>query len=273
MNVLQSRCLSWCTASMLTFTIACGGRGGSAVPSPVTSGTASAAAIDSMWVRADDFYARGKWDDAAVAYERVQLEMRSGDPRIPRARFQLAETRLHQRSNLQAVREFRRVSDDFSGDSLAPVALVRAGDAYAALWRRPELDPTYGTVALATYQEVLSRFPGTPSAAVAQAKIAELEDKFAYKAYRAAAFYIRYKANDSAILLLKDLIATYPRTAIIPEALESLVETYRKLGYLEDVAETCEYFRRFHPESPRLAPTCPAATPAAVPTAGGTPGS
>ncbi|MBA2293274.1 MAG: outer membrane protein assembly factor BamD [Gemmatimonadales bacterium] len=273
MNVPQSRYLPWCTALVLIFTTACGGRGGSAVPSPVTSGTASPAAIDSMWVRAGDFYAREKWDDAAVAYERVQLEMRSGDPRIPKARFQLAETRLHQKSNLQAVREFRRVSDDFSGDSLAPIALVRAGDAYAALWRRPELDPTYGTVALATYQEVSSRFPGTPSATVAQAKIAGLEDKFAYKAYRAAEFYVRYKAHDSAVLLLKDLIATYPRTAIIPEALESLVDTYRKLGYLEDVAETCEYFRRFHSESPRLASTCPATTPGAVPTAGGTPGS
>lgn len=273
MNVLQSRFLPWCIVSVFVFTAACGGRGASAGPSPVTSGTATPAAIDSMWARADDFYAREKWDDAAIAYERVQLEMRSGDPRVPRARFQLAETRLRQKSNLQAVREFRRVSDDFSGDSLAPIALVRAGDAYAALWRRPELDPTYGTIALATYQEVSARFPGTASATAAQVKIAELEDKFAYKAYRAATFYMRYKANDSAVLLLKDLIATYPRAAIIPEALASLIETYRKLGYLEDVAETCEYFRRFHPESPRLASACPASSPAVAPTTGGTPGS
>ncbi len=162
MNAQQSRVLSYCVVLLVAVTAACGGKGGSSTPAPVSSGTASAASIDSMWVRADDLYAREKWDDAAVAYERVQLEMRSGDPRIPRARFQLAEVRLRQKSNLQAVREFRRVSDDFSGDSLAPVALVRAGDAYAALWRRPELDPTYGTVALATYQEVVSRFPGTP---------------------------------------------------------------------------------------------------------------
>lgn len=271
MNAQQSRVLSYCVVLLVAVTAACGGKGGSSTPAPVSSGTASAASIDSMWVRADDLYAREKWDDAAVAYERVQLEMRSGDPRIPRARFQLAEVRLRQKSNLQAVREFRRVSDDFSGDSLAPVALVRAGDAYAALWRRPELDPTYGTVALATYQEVVSRFPGTPSAAVAQTRIAELEDKFAFKAYRNAVFYVRYKAFDSAVLLLKDLIASYPRTAIIPEALESLIGTYRNLGYLEDVAETCEYFQRFHAASPRLAESCPAATPAAPPAAGGTP--
>ena len=59
-------------------------------------------------------------------------------------------------------REFRKVSDDTPNDPLAPEALLRAGDVYADLWRRPELDPSYGQTALATYQELLNRYPGAP---------------------------------------------------------------------------------------------------------------
>ncbi len=259
-------------AAMLIVLAGCGGRSADVAPGPVTGGVASPQTIDALWVRATDLLVRRKWDDAAVAFERLLLETRTGDPRLPRARYNLAEARLGQKSNLQAVREFRRVADDFATDSLAPIALVRAGEAYAALWRRPELDPTYGTGARATLQEVLTRFPGTPAAARADAGIAALDDKFAYKALRNAAFYQRYKAYDSAILLLKDLIATWPRTRVAPDAIEHLIETYRILGYAEDVRDTCEYFRRQHPTSPRLDATCPVPAVAAPPT-GATPGS
>jgi outer membrane assembly lipoprotein YfiO len=274
MSLSMSR-VQWTVAvAAVCMAAACGGKEPAPTPTPVSSGTATAASIDSMWVRANDLFRREKWDDAAVAYERVQLEMPTGDPRIPLARFRLAETRLGQKSNLQAVREFRRVSDDFATDTLAPIALVRAGDAYAALWRRPELDPTYGAVAQATYQEVLTRFPGTPAAAQASLKLAELEEKFAYKAYKNAAFYLRFKAYDSAVLLLKNVVATYPRTSIIPEALDDLIGAYRKLGYDEDVRDTCDFFRRFHPDSPRLSKSCPAtSTPPSPAPSGGTPGS
>lgn len=259
-------------AAMMIVLAGCGGRRATAAPSPAIGGVATSQTIDSLWVRASDLLARRKWDDAAVAFERLQLEMRNGDPRVPRARYHLAEARLGQKSNLQAVREFRRVADDFATDSLAPIALVRAGEAYAALWRRPELDPTYGTVARATLQEVLTRFPGSPAAARADSGIAALDNKFAYKALRNAVFYLRYKAYDSAILVLKDLIATWPRTNIAPDAIEHLIETYRMLGYAEDVRDTCEYFRRQHPTSPRLDATCPVPVTPAPPT-GATPGS
>ena len=60
-------------------------------------------------------------------------------------------------------------------------------------------------------------------------------------------YYFRLKAYDSAILYLRDLVATYPRAAAAPDALAKLAEAYRILGYAEDVRETCDYLRRFHP--------------------------
>jgi len=137
--------------------------------------------------------------------------------------------------------------------------LLRAGDAYASLWERPELDPTYGETALGTYREVQQRWEGTGPARRAGARIAALQERFAEKEFHTALFYYRLKAYDSAILSLRNVVATWPRTRVVPDALVKLVETYYKLEYQEDLRETCKYVGRFFPDiSPRIAQTCPA---------------
>ena len=75
---------------------------------------------------------------------------------------------------------------------------------------------------------------------------------------RAALFYYRLKAYDSAILYLKDLVANYPRATVVPDALIKLVQAYKTLGYREDVQETCGYIQRFHPRTPGAKEVCPA---------------
>jgi outer membrane protein assembly factor BamD len=200
---------------------------------------------------------RGKWGEGLKQLNRALLEFGPGDPRTGQAHFYIGEAHFGLGEHLEAVREFRRVSDDTPNDPLAPDALLRAGDVYADLWRRPELDPSYGQTSLATYQELLNRYPNTTAAKRAQERIAELQERFAYKEYRAALYYYRLKAYDSAILYLKDVVATYPRAAIAPEALVKLVQAYDKLGYREDVQETCGYLRRFHPNAPGSNTVCP----------------
>ena len=243
----------------------CGGgrsreAGGSASAIPAPAEGASAQEVDSLFRLAESKVRRGKWGDAIEHLERVLLEFSPGDSRIPRARYFLGEAKLAIGNHLEAAREFRRVSDETPNDQLAPEALLRVGDVYADLWRRPELDPSYGQTALATYQELLNRYANTPAAARAQERIDDLKERFAYKEYRAALFYFKLKAYDSAILYLKDLVATYPRAAIAPDALIKLVEAYRRLGYQEDVKETCGYLRRFHPNAVRGRSPCSADT-------------
>jgi outer membrane protein assembly factor BamD len=231
---------------------------GTPAPQPVREGLAPPQ-LDSLFARAEGHFSRGKWSDAATEFERFLLEAPSGDSRLSQARFYVAESRLAQGEQLTAAREFRRISDETPNDPLAPEALLRIGDAYADLWRRPELDPSYGQTAIATYQELLNRYPGTGEAQRADARIRDLQNQFAYKQYRAALYYLRLKAYDSAILYLKDLVATYPQATVAPDALLDLVGAYRRLGYQEDVQETCVYLRRFHPGAEGLDAACPAA--------------
>ena len=230
-----------------------------ATPTPVTrvAETASAGEVDSLWTRAQKAVRHGKWGDAVKLLDRLLLEFPPGDPRAPQAHFFLGEAQFAIGSNLEAAREFRKVSDDTPNDSLAPEALLRVGDVYADLWRRPELDPSYGQTALSTYQELLNRYPGGTPAKRAQQRIDDLQERFAIKEYKAALYYMRLKAYDSAILYLKDLVATYPRSSVAADALIHLVQAYRTLGYKEDVQETCGYIRRFHRDAPGVGRACP----------------
>jgi outer membrane protein assembly factor BamD len=237
---------------------ACGGgrsgRSPATSPAPVS---ASSAMLNSLWQRTEAAVRHGKWADAAKLIDRLLLEFPPGDSRIARAHYYLAEAYYAQGRHLEAAREFRKASDETPNDPIAPEALLRLGDVYSDLWRRPELDPTYGQTALATYQELLNRYPTGAPAKRAQQHIDELNERFAYKAYKSAMFYFRLKAYDSAILYLKDLVATYPRAAVVPEALVKLVQAYKTLGYREDVQETCGYIRRFHPRTPGAKEVCP----------------
>lgn len=214
------------------------------------------AQVDSVWRSADTAFKAGKWDDALQRFQRFLLEAPPGDPRGVEAHLMMGEAQFAKKNRLEAAREFRKVSDETPTHPLAPTALLRVGDAYAALWRRPELDPSYGQSALATYQELLSRYPDSEAAKTGQAKIADLNNQFAAKALKAARYYLRLKAFDSAIIYLRDLLATYPRADVAPEALASLIRAYRTLGYVEDVRETCQYLRRFHPDAPQAEDGC-----------------
>ena len=261
MNRLRSLVLA---AGTLVLAGCGGGRaaeaGGASGAVPAQGENSSPQQVDSLYRLAESRIRHAKWGDAIEDLERLLLEFSPGDPRIPQARYFLGEAKLGIGSHLEAAREFRRVSDETPNDALAPQALLRAGDVYTELWRRPELDPSYGQTALATYQELLNRYSGSPAAARAQENIADLQERFAYKEYRAALYYFKLKAYDSAILYLKDVVATYPRAAVAPDALLKLVEAYRRLGYQEDVRETCGYLRRFHPRSLRRDSPCPADT-------------
>lgn len=248
----------------------CGKGKPTTTPIPIST-TVSQEEVRALWERAGREYARGKWNKAATLYERVTLEVGPGDTLATAAHFRLAECYFGQKQQLQAAREFRKVSDDAPTSRLAPEALLRAGDAYGDLWRRPELDPTYGQTALATYQELLNRYPDAPAAARARMRIADLEELFARKDFKTATYYYRLKAYDSAILYLKDIAASYPRASITPDVLLTLVHAYQKVNYAEDVTETCGYIRRYHPNTPGVDGVCPVgrdSAPPAIPPTG-----
>lgn len=190
-------------------------------------------------------FRHGKWGKAQSGFQRVQFEMSARDTLVPRARFYLAETYASLGEMVTAAREFRRVADDYPADSLAPYALLRVGDQYARLWKRPELDPSNGETALASYQELLGRYPDSHASQLAEARVREIQNSFARKDYQNGLWYMKRGAYDSAILYFSGMIAKYPSSELVPDAFIRLVQSYRAIGYHEELEEKCAHLRQY----------------------------
>jgi outer membrane protein assembly factor BamD len=233
-------------------------------PGPRTARAAPVVPPEARLARAMDLFRHGDFRRAQAMFQRLTFDLDPGRPELAEIRYYLAECSFQQGDYVQAASDFRKVSDEFSTTPYAPLALLRAGDANLRLWRRPELDPSYGETALAIYQELAGRFPDSDAAARARIHVRRLENEFAEKTYKTGIFYLRRKAFDSAIIYFKDVIANYPNSARAPDALLRLVDSYRAISYTQEMQETCEHIRRFYPNAQDIERSCPAAADSTV---------
>ncbi len=206
----------------------------------------------------EEFYRRGKCGTALDGFRQVTASLPVRDSLAVRARFLLAECHFAQAEYLEAARQFRRVADEAPIHPLASRALLRSGDSQVELWKKPELDPTYGNAATVTYQEVISRYPRSEVSRRAGLKLLALGDRFAEKEYKNGMYYFRFRAYDSAILYFKAVVANYGSSGNAPQALVKLVEIYNRINYVEEAQETCASLRRFYPDALRLDEVCQA---------------
>src|SRR6266446_1147520 len=191
-------------------------------------------------VRGLNLFRHGEFRRAQIIFQRVGFQLPPGSQELAEANYYLAECYFQLGDYVQAASEFRKVADEFSTSAYAPLALLRAGDANLRLWHRPELDPSYGETALAIYQELAGRFPDSDAAGRARIHVGRLQNQFAEKTYKTGIFYLRRKAFDSAIIYFKDVIANYPTADRASDALLRLVDSYRAIGYKQELQETCE---------------------------------
>lgn len=194
-------------------------------------------------------YRVGDCDFAEAGFRQVQLSYPARDDMQATARFYMAECLFKRRQLLEAARIFRRITDEFPRHRLAPDALLRTGDAYAEMWKTPTLDPTYGETAVATYQELMQRFRGTPAADRARLRIAQMESWMAQKEFKSGTFYIRMRAYDSAIIYFRGVVASYPQSDYASLSVVKLIEIYERLDYQEEKNEMCGYLSRYYPDA------------------------
>jgi outer membrane protein assembly factor BamD len=184
-----------------------------------------------------------KWDNAVNGFQRLTTELPARDPLLPQAYYYLGEAHTGRREYILAAQAYSRIPESFPEDTLSAVATFDAGMSYSKLWRKPSLDSDYGQTALATLQSFLAAYPDSPLVDKARAEIDKLNEWFAIKSYDAGMFYMKRDAYDSAIIYFHDVATAYPQTEHARMALLRLVEAYGKIGYKEEVAETCSTLR------------------------------
>lgn len=203
-------------------------------------------------------YRRGKYADAATAFERLTLDLPTRDSLLPLAHWYLGNARLRRDERLLAAQAFIRLAETLPDDSLADDALLASGRAYRGLWKRPSLDPQYGLLAQTQFRLMIAAYPTSAYTDTAAAELTALDEWFAKKDYETGLYYRRRRAYDSAILFFKDVVKNHPETATAREAMLRMVEIYRLpvLNYREDAAEVCEALRATYPTHPSVLATC-----------------
>jgi outer membrane protein assembly factor BamD len=235
---------------------ACRGRAGSLAP---------VLPANVVYDRALRQYRAGHCGEAREGLQTLTSQLAPADTFVALSLYYEAECDFRDGLYLEASHGFRRVADEHTGFRLAADALLRAGDAEAALWTNPELDPEYGNDAMTTYRELLARFPDSRAAARAKAKVTALTNQFADKEYRNGIFYLRLKAYDSAILYFRGVVADYPQSRYAAPSLLKLVGIYRTLDYAQERQDTCDHLRRYYPQASGLAAQCPPADSSSAP--------
>jgi len=206
------------------------------------------------------------WENAAAAFEQLTHVLAARDPLLPRAYFYLGAAQDNGGDHLLAAQSYSRLAESFPEDSLAPLALLTGGRAYAKMWRRPQLDPQYGDRAMQTLEQVLSLYPDSPLVPTAKAEIAQLDAEFAMKDYNIGHYYLKRHAYDSAIIYLKDVIRLHPGAPTARDAYLLLHDAYRAIKYTDDARDLCQEMLKHYSNDREVVATCGSGSSAAAST-------
>ena len=201
-------------------------------------------------------YQARKWDNAVLAFEKLTLDLPARDTLLPLAQFYLAKAHSARREHLLAAQSFNRLAESFATDTLADDAKYEAARSYQKLWRKPELDPQYGELAIATYQELLALYPESDLKDESERELTLLNEMFATKDYETGLHYFRRKAWDSAIIYFKDVVRLYPQTDKARQAYLRLAQAYDIIRWREDKTEVCTALHERYPRDRDVLDVC-----------------
>jgi outer membrane protein assembly factor BamD len=259
---MRTRVRSWCTAV--------------AVVGVSLIGAACATKLDLKKFNGDNealyrisygAYQKHDWDDAVTGFEKLTLDLPAHDTLLSRSYFYLAQAHEHKGEFLLAAQSYNRLGESFPDDSLADRALFDAGRAYGRMWHRPSLDAQYGTSALASFEQMVTLYPGSKLVPDGQREIARLQEWFAIKDYRTGTHYQKRGAYDSAIIYYKDVIKNYPTTLTARSAALRLVDAYRRIKYRDDANDLCTQLRAQYPQDHEVRDRCGISTASVEPVA------
>lgn len=201
-------------------------------------------------------YQARRYDHAVLAFEKLTIDLPARDTLLPLAQFYLAKSHTGKGEHLLAAQSYRRVAESFATDTLADDAMFEAARSNQKMWRKPELDPQYGELAVATYQEMLALYPDSELKDEAERELKNLNEMFATKDYETGLHYFRRKAWDSAIIYFKDVVRLYPQTEKAREAYLRLAEAYDTIRWREDKTEVCSTLHDRYPRDRAVVDVC-----------------
>lgn len=203
---------------------------------------------------AAELYADATGHANAARYEQADdayAQLKSTYPTSPYARQAVLDQLygyLQRREHLLAVAAADEFLNLYPGSPHVPYALYMKGVVYfredrGLMDRIGQQDPSSRSPDLMqhsyeSFAALLANFPDSPYAEDAALRMRYLINALAKSELHIARYYHRRAAYPAAIGRLRDLLATYPDAAALPQALALLADSYSKIGAADAAADT-----------------------------------
>lgn len=207
-------------------------------------------------IDAEDRFAIGKqkfdkrdYLDAIKDFQIVTIQFQ-GSAVADDAQFYLAECYYERREYILAASEYERLIRRMRSSELVPLAQYKRALCYFQLSPRPEFDQEYTKKAIDSFQEFIEYNPTNQFVPDAETKIHELNNRLAWKIYKAARLYMKWGNKRAAQYYFEQIIERFHDSEWADNAQIGLTEVLiLRKRYTEAKDEVRQFFLRF-PNSP-----------------------
>lgn len=181
--------------------------------------------LEVAFEKANRFYERGRYSDAARSFETV-LSIGRGTEIAQESQFLLAMSYYNNREYLISAAEFRRYATNYPRSERRAEAEFKQALSYYNMSPRYKLDQSDTYRAMELMQLFISRYPNTDEAVRAADMIDEMRDKLARKEFQAAELYMRIRQYQAAAVYYGLTLDQFPETSWAELALARQIFAY-----------------------------------------------
>jgi outer membrane protein assembly factor BamD len=174
--------------------------------------------------------AKRRYEEARKQFRRI-VERHPDSSSAPRARFLIGEAFYREGEFDKAIAEFETFLSFYPRHQIADLVQFRLSMAYYDQMKPVEQDQGLTQKALDQFKKLVKEYPESRYATDALGKIDICRGRLAQKEVWVAAYYYNGQGNAiGARQRLEKVLAEYPRTLVVPEALFLLAEISFKEG-------------------------------------------
>ncbi|GGD49484.1 outer membrane protein assembly factor BamD [Aurantiacibacter arachoides] len=218
-------------AASATVLAGCAGGGGSG--GSATDVAYVARDVETLYTAAKDRLDRGDLETAAALFDEVERQ-HPYSPWARRAQLMSAFAYYANRDYNESIQASTRFLQIHPGNQDAPYAYYLIAMSYYEQISDVERDQAITRQAQAALTEIVRRYPRSPYAADARAKIDLVNDHLAGKEMEIGRFYQRTGQWLASALRFQNVVEDYQTTSHTPEALFRLVESNLAIGVPEE---------------------------------------
>ena len=203
---------------------------------------------DMLYGRGDQFMDKGKYEDAAKEYEKVDIN-HPYSQEARRAIVMAAYAYYKQGKFDEAVGAADRYLTLHPGTKESDLAQNIIAMSYYDQVLDPKRDQTNARKSLQAYATLLQRYPDSRYAAEAQNRERILRDLMAASEMTVGRYYLRHNNYLAAINRFRVVVTDYQTTEQIEEALSRLTEAYMALGIVNEAQTAAAVLGHNFPDS------------------------